>query len=314
MFYYYSSSDIALRVFQANCFVRRAQKKDLSFWYRNWLHYDFEAEARLEPRDLSQFYLENEDIFNHRPLVMFAADSKPVFVIAPCAVFTPAHYGYVSNLLVQAGYGVVCSMLPRSGTVNSAKVNLENDMTYVRDSLVLPLLDDEERNVIVIGHSYSGIPVGAAIDVMCIVQPRARRHRCLGRSISQASFQKVAMRLRWWQLLVDSCHRMSAPINVQHTSIRSTLTKGDSQEWFSLVRCRSSSAAASRRALSTRSRRSSVESLPKLDFFQQSCPARKLGLSGVQWPHCIHQDARERSRSSPSARDVARDYGIGMDC
>lgn len=88
---------------------------------------------------------------------------KPVFVIAPGAAYNPAHYGLLMHSFLTAGYGAVSSCLPSLGTLHSAAVSVEDDSNYIRDRLVLPMLENEERDVIIVGHSYSSLPASHAV-------------------------------------------------------------------------------------------------------------------------------------------------------
>lgn len=86
--------------------------------------------------------------------------TRPVFLILPGGSQNPTHYGYLAHLLQSAGYPTSSALLPSVG--NSAKITLEDDMTYIRDRLILPYLDLEGRDVILVMHSYSGVPGSAA--------------------------------------------------------------------------------------------------------------------------------------------------------
>ena len=85
---------------------------------------------------------------------------KPVFVVVPGAAQTPAHYGYLQHLLMSQGYGVLSALLPTVGS--SAPVTIEDDAAYIRSRMLLPVLDIEKHDVILIAHSYSGLPASAA--------------------------------------------------------------------------------------------------------------------------------------------------------
>ena len=69
-------------------------------------------------------------------------------------------YGYLFHLLQLAGYPTFSSTLPSVGA--ASKVTAEDDMNYVRDKMLIPVLDREGRDVILFTHSYSGIPGSAA--------------------------------------------------------------------------------------------------------------------------------------------------------
>lgn len=86
--------------------------------------------------------------------------NKPFFVIVPGASQNPAHYGYLSHLLQSAGYPVFSALLPSVGA--AGQVSAEDDTKYVRESMLIPVLDHEEHDVIILMHSYSSVPGSAA--------------------------------------------------------------------------------------------------------------------------------------------------------
>lgn len=88
------------------------------------------------------------------------ADKRPFFVIVPGASQNPAHYGYLSHLLLQAGYPVFSALLPSVGA--DGKVSADDDAEYVRNKMIIPVLEHEEHDVILIMHSYSSVPGSAA--------------------------------------------------------------------------------------------------------------------------------------------------------
>lgn len=87
-------------------------------------------------------------------------DKRPFFVIVPGASQNPAHYGYLSHLLLLAGYPVFTALLPSVGSAD--KVSVVDDAEYVRNKMILPVLDYEEADVILVMHSYSSAPGSAA--------------------------------------------------------------------------------------------------------------------------------------------------------
>ena len=82
-----------------------------------------------------------------------APSSKPVFVIVPGGAQTPSHYGYLEHLLMSQGYGALSALLPTVGT--SAPVTAQEDADFIRSRMLLPVLDIEKHDVIIISHSYS---------------------------------------------------------------------------------------------------------------------------------------------------------------
>lgn len=88
------------------------------------------------------------------------ASQRPFIVIVPGASQNPAHYGYLSHLLQLAGYPVFSAPLPSIGA--SGNVTAQDDTDYIREKMLLPVLDHEEHDVILFMHSYSSVPGSAA--------------------------------------------------------------------------------------------------------------------------------------------------------
>jgi hypothetical protein len=78
--------------------------------------------------------------------------SKTVFVLVPGASQSPAHYGYLLHLLLTHGHPVYSAILPSTGS--NKNVTVQDDTDYVREQMLLPILDIEQHNVIMIMHSY----------------------------------------------------------------------------------------------------------------------------------------------------------------
>ena len=89
-----------------------------------------------------------------------APTSKPVFILVPGASQSPAHSGYLQHLPMAHDYSVLSALLP--SVDSSAPVTVRDDTDYVRSHMLLPLLDGEKHDVIIISTSYSGLPASAA--------------------------------------------------------------------------------------------------------------------------------------------------------
>ncbi|KUJ16441.1 uncharacterized protein LY89DRAFT_782694 [Mollisia scopiformis] len=86
--------------------------------------------------------------------------SRPVFVIVPGGSQNPGHYGYLFHLLQSHGYPTLSALLPSTGT--GENVSVQDDVDYVLKRMLLPILDTEKHDVILVTHSYSGLPGSAA--------------------------------------------------------------------------------------------------------------------------------------------------------
>lgn len=87
-------------------------------------------------------------------------NSRPVFVIIPGASQTPSHYAHLIHLLHSRGYGTLTALLPSGGATKP--VSAEEDAEFIRSRLLIPLLDTEKHNVVLVMHSYAGLPGSAA--------------------------------------------------------------------------------------------------------------------------------------------------------
>lgn len=88
------------------------------------------------------------------------ASSRPFFVIVPGGSQNPTHYGYLAYLLQQAGYPTFSALLPSVGS--SSEITVKDDTVYIRDRMILPILEHEQHDVILVMHSYGGVPGSAA--------------------------------------------------------------------------------------------------------------------------------------------------------
>ncbi|KAH7068990.1 hypothetical protein BKA63DRAFT_494432 [Paraphoma chrysanthemicola] len=99
-------------------------------------------------------------------------NQRPFIIIVPGASQNPSHYGYLSHLLLQAGYPVLSAMLPSVGAAD--QVSIQDDAHYIRNKMILPVLDYEERDVVLFMHSYSSAPGSAAASGLGRVERAAQ--------------------------------------------------------------------------------------------------------------------------------------------
>jgi hypothetical protein len=88
------------------------------------------------------------------------AVNNPLFVIVPGPSQNPAHYAYLCHLLQLAGYPVFSALLP--SVAAPGKVTIEDDTSYVRNKMLMPILDYGKHDIIIVMHSYSSLPGAAA--------------------------------------------------------------------------------------------------------------------------------------------------------
>ena len=86
-------------------------------------------------------------------------EKKPTFVLVPGAFHLHSSFDQVIAELHSANYET------RAGTlksVNDANASVSDDVTFLREELLLPLIE-KGKDVVVVFHSYAGIPGSAAI-------------------------------------------------------------------------------------------------------------------------------------------------------
>jgi hypothetical protein len=89
------------------------------------------------------------------------SSSKPTIALVPGAWHSPSHYEALFSLLQKAGYPTTSSRLPSVNSLDPKTATAAQDALFIREKMLLPLLD-EDKDVLLILHSYSGIPGAAA--------------------------------------------------------------------------------------------------------------------------------------------------------
>lgn len=87
--------------------------------------------------------------------------SKPTFVLIPGAWHSPSHFSHITARLHEAGYRTESLNLPSVGAQEPKKIEAATDVAFIREQMLLPLLGDG-KDVVLVMHSYGGIPGGAA--------------------------------------------------------------------------------------------------------------------------------------------------------
>lgn len=82
--------------------------------------------------------------------------TKPTFVLVPGAWHKPVIYSRVMDTLTAHGYPTVGQPLPSAGAM-PPNTSFDEDVNAIRGALT-KLVDREEKEVILVVHSYSGIP------------------------------------------------------------------------------------------------------------------------------------------------------------
>lgn len=90
-----------------------------------------------------------------------AALAHPTIVIIPGAFHIPSHLSSLCVQLETAGYATASMKLPSvdPSTPAAAAVGTpSNDAFFIREKLLLPLIEEEGKDVVLLMHSYGGSP------------------------------------------------------------------------------------------------------------------------------------------------------------
>ena len=86
----------------------------------------------------------------------------PVIVIVPGAFGTPQGFEKLLPYLTKAGYTTHPGSYPSCNPSDPAKVSSSQDIAFLRDHVLLPLLNEQGKDVVIIAHSYGGVVAGGA--------------------------------------------------------------------------------------------------------------------------------------------------------
>lgn len=86
----------------------------------------------------------------------------PVILLVPGACGFPAGYDNVLSYLHEAGFTTNQGSYPSCDPVDSAAATCGRDIASLRNDVLLPLLNHQKQDVIVVAHSYGSVVAGAA--------------------------------------------------------------------------------------------------------------------------------------------------------
>lgn len=89
------------------------------------------------------------------------SSSKPEIVLVPGAFGTPAGFDKLAKHLHAAGFSTHGAAYPSCNPADPAVASSAKDIAYIRDEVLLPLLD-AGRDLVVLVHSYGGVVGGGA--------------------------------------------------------------------------------------------------------------------------------------------------------
>jgi pimeloyl-ACP methyl ester carboxylesterase len=102
--------------------------------------------------------------------------SNPTIVMIPGAWHSAAGFSQVRHLLQARDHPTVSEQMPALDCVTARDHNLSGDATYIREKLLLPLIN-EGKDIIVVMHSYGGLCGGQAVAALAGQSSRERGRR-----------------------------------------------------------------------------------------------------------------------------------------
>jgi hypothetical protein len=88
---------------------------------------------------------------------------NPTVVIAPGGWPLEEFFHPLIQSFQERSYSAVCKVHPSYPETSDAEVPVNPDMTYLREKVLIPLLD-EGKDVVLLMHSYGGVYGGAAVE------------------------------------------------------------------------------------------------------------------------------------------------------
>ncbi|KXX73310.1 Pyrethroid hydrolase [Madurella mycetomatis] len=88
--------------------------------------------------------------------------SNPVLVLVPGAFGTPAGFDKLLPYLSEGGVTTHPGPYPSCNPSDPATATCAEDISWIRNNVLFPLLDQQQKDVVILAHSYGGVVGGAA--------------------------------------------------------------------------------------------------------------------------------------------------------
>ncbi|RYP53627.1 hypothetical protein DL768_001407 [Monosporascus sp. mg162] len=95
-------------------------------------------------------------------MTSMASANVPVIVLVPGAFGTPAGFEKLVPHLEKVGFPTHPGAYPSCNPSDPAVATCRNDIASLRDNVLLPLMEKEQKDIVIMAHSYGGVVAGAA--------------------------------------------------------------------------------------------------------------------------------------------------------
>ena len=87
---------------------------------------------------------------------------RPTILLIPAAWFPPSAYDAFLHAVRDAGYEKECASYPSLNPKDPKHADAATDTLFVIRNYLIPLIEIEKKNVVIVMHSYGGIPGSGA--------------------------------------------------------------------------------------------------------------------------------------------------------
>ncbi|KAJ5731679.1 uncharacterized protein N7483_006187 [Penicillium malachiteum] len=91
-----------------------------------------------------------------------SSSNLPVIIIVPGAFGTPEGFERLLPYLNKVGYTTHPGSYPSCNPSDPASVSALLDIVFLRDNVLLPLLNEQSKDVVILAHSYGGVVAAGA--------------------------------------------------------------------------------------------------------------------------------------------------------
>lgn len=91
-----------------------------------------------------------------------ASPTLPTIVLVPGAFGTPAGYDKLLPYFEQAGFPTTPGPYPSCNSADPDSATAVKDINSLRENVILPLIDQQGKDVVILAHSYGGVVAGGA--------------------------------------------------------------------------------------------------------------------------------------------------------
>jgi pimeloyl-ACP methyl ester carboxylesterase len=98
----------------------------------------------------------------------------PTIVFIPGAFAHPSCFDSIATLLQRSNYPTTYAPYPSLNPSDPSTASVSTDVSEVRKNFLLPLIEEQGKDVVVFAHSFGGVVAGGAAAGLCKTTRRKR--------------------------------------------------------------------------------------------------------------------------------------------